>query len=644
MTSSPTPRSKPPQRSPADASNAASGRARDWFLRDSHWDDAQWVLAPTTALHEDRPVVIRWDFTLPNGRRFTHPRYAALLESARQHLALFRVGATGSRSGCGGGTLHIYFHCLRILIRWMTQEQLQRFADLDAAIVADFTRAVRRRHGNTGPRISRETLSHYYGVLIGLYRHRSTVRDALQVDPFPGLNAHRATAPQTHDRKPAPYTPDVVAIPLIQGAIEFLGAAALQILVARERCVQAYQQLRAANVDRRTARRAALPVLQQITIDTPRGPHCLESYRSLSMLVELLYGACFVVISYLVGPRVSEILHLQAGCVQPFDHPGSGGSSSIATIVGAIYKCESYHGRRHQWIAPPPAVHAITVLEALSAPHRARAGRDDLWQRPCVRAFGVDEWLPDSTLTLRVSDSKSANERVNRFVEWLRVPRYKGRRWRFSSHQGRKTFARFVALRDRTALYALAQHLGHRNVRQTDQAYVGTDYQLNTEIEAAVLDQSVSAWEHLLSARTLGGRMGAEVLARRPRFRGARVKQGIRAYARMLAETGLTLGVCEWGYCVYREELSACHGSATAPDLVRREPSTCARCKNFVVTDAHRPYWMDQVDRYERLLNDPALPTQTLRIARARLDEARSLLRSMDSPAKELTRARTAPR
>jgi hypothetical protein len=220
------------------------------------------------------------------------------------------------------------------------------------------------------------------------------------------------------------------------------------------------------------------------------------------------------------------------------------------------------------------------------------------------------------------------------------VPRYKGRRWRFSSHQGRKSFARFIALRDRTALYALARHLGHRDVRQTDQAYVGTDYPLNREIDGAVLNQSVSAWEHMLSARTLGGRMGAEILARRPRFRGARVKQELRAYARMLAETGPTLGVCEWGYCVYREDFSACHGSATAPDPVRREPSTCARCKNFSVTDVHRPYWIEQVDRYQRLVSESALPTQTLKIARARLEEARALLRSMDSALKEIRGAR----
>lgn len=134
------------------------------------------------------------------------------------------------------------------------------------------------------------------------------------------------------------------------------------------------------------------------------------------------------------------------------------------------------------------------------------------------------------------------------------------------------------------------------------------------------------------------------MLARRPRFRGASVKQEIRAYARMLAETGLTLGVCEWGYCIYREEFSACHGSATAPDPVRREPSTCVRCKNFSVTEEHRPYWRDQVDRYDRLLNDPRLPTQTLKISRARLEEARTVIRSLDVRIKETRRGRSLPR
>jgi hypothetical protein len=603
---------------------------RDWFLRDSRWGDNVWVLAATSARLEDRPVVIRWDFLLPNGRRFTHPRYATLLESARQHLALMRVGTAGSARGCSAFSLRTYFYCLRALIRWMSELGITRFADLDEAAMAAFKQVITQRRGYAARTISKVTLRYHYHVLISLYRQRGAVRDAFQVDPFPGLNARAATGHQLNDRKVTACTPDVVAIPLIQGAIEFLSDSAVQILAARERALCVYNQVKATSGDKRRAWRVMNAAMSEMSIDTPNGIQQLGSYRSLSMLIDLLYGACFVIISYLVGPRVSEILYLQAGCVQPFDSGTVGASPVGAMIVGTIYKAESYHGRRHQWMAPAPAVHAISVLEALSAPHRARTGGKELWQRPTVRNFGPSEWLPDSKFKLRVSDTKSANERVNRLARWLNVPSYHGKPWRLSSHQGRKTFARFVALRDRTALYALAQHLGHRDVRQTDAAYVGTDHNLEREIDAAVLDSSTSAWEQMLTAPTLGGRMGAEVLARRPRFRGSSVKREIRDYARMLAETGLTLGVCEWGYCVYREEVSACHGSATAPNPVRREPLICARCTNFSVTEVHRPYWSGQVDRYESLLNNRDLPTQTLKISRARLEEARSLIRSLD--------------
>lgn len=511
----------------------------------------------------------------------------------------------------------------------MSGVERERFADLDAGDIEEFTRAVRRRRGRRGPRVSRATLVHYYRILAGLYRHRHVVADALQVDPFPGRTIYAVADSQTHQDKNAPCTPDAIAVPLIQGAIEFLRVSALPILAARERYLKSYQAVREDCRGKTWRRSVAFTTLPPICIDTPRGPHRIASPDALGTLIDLLYGACFIVISYLVGPRVSEILGLEAGCVQAFAAPGS--ASDIALIVGAIYKRESYHGRRHQWVAPAPALHAIAVLEALSAPHRTRSGQASLWQRPSTRGFGVMEWLPDSAIRLRVSESRSVNARVNRFAQWLELPHYKGHRWRLSSHQGRRTFARFIALRDRTALHALAQHLGHRDVRQTDQGYVGSDYQLTQEIESAVLDESVCAWEQMLSATSLGGRMGEVVIARRPRFRGGHAKREIRVYARTLAAAGLTLGVCDWGYCVYRRDYSACRGSMTAPDPVRREPSLCVRCKNFAVGDAHRPYWTDQVDRYERLLRDPRLPTQTLKIARARLDEARSLLRSMQT-------------
>jgi hypothetical protein len=158
---------------------------------------------------------------------------------------------------------------------------------------------------------------------------------------------------------------------------------------------------------------------------------------------------------------------------------------------------------------------------------------------------------------------------------------------------------------------------------------------LEREIRTDVLERSVAAWEHMLSTPQLGGRAGQEILAKRPQFRGARMKGEPQSYARTLVEAGLVLGVCDYGYCVYRQEYSACRGNSAGPNPVYREPSTCARCLNFAVSTPHRPYWLDQSQRCEALLKEPALPTQTLKIAREHLEESRAVLASIDESTKK---------
>jgi len=357
----------------------------------------------------------------------------------------------------------------------------------------------------------------------------------------------------------------------------------------------------------------------------------------------MLYAACFTVISYLVGPRVSEILHLQAGCVQSRATGESSGASEPVVIVGTIFKQEAdYHGRPHEWVVPPAAIHAVFVLEALSAPHRVQTGRSELWLRAYgdSRSRGATEWRPQTPGPFHIPTSTCFVYLLNRFARWIGLPDHDGKTWHLTTHQGRKTFAHFAALRDRSALFALAQHFGHRDYATTDRGYVGTDYALDREIHGEILEQSVSAWEHMLSVPTLGGRAGSEILAKRPQFRGIRMKADLKTYARMLVEAGLILGVCDYGFCVYRQEYSACRGNAAGPNPVNREPSTCARCKNFAVTIQHRPYWSEQVHRCERLLGEPALPTQTLKIVRERLEEARAMLRVIGASAKEGGHAR----
>lgn len=606
---------------------------RAWFLRESTWDDAVWIFAPTNALEERQPVRLRWDFPLQDGRRFTDERYGSLLRTSRQLIGLIR-----SRSLCTGLSLRPssvlnYFFSLRFLLRWMDQEGVSRFTDLDATAFLQFQRWLTQRPVAGRPTHAAGTVQRHLYLLTYLYRFRNDLDDGLQIDPFPGGNHRQAADDREGLRRPWPYTPDSVAVALVQAAVELVTNDATDILRARETYrVAAAARTPSAGSYAHTGR--ATRALHRANISQTDTERPVRSVSELVLRIDMLYAACFIVISYLVGPRVSEILHLKAGCVQRRCDDSAG--EPVTVIVGAIFKRQpGYHGHPHEWVAPPPAVQAISVLEALSAEHRAISGRDELWLRR-RHGNGATEWHRVRLELLEIPSTARVSEQLLRFGAWLGLT-HRDQPWRLTTHQGRKTFARFAALRDRSCLFALAQHLGHRERAYTDHSYVGSDYRLDQEIDAEILQQSVTAWEHMLAAPGLGGRAGVEIVAKRPRFRGNRIKQDLKSYARLLVDAGLVLGVCDWGFCVYREEHSACLGNAAGPNAARREPSTCARCKNFAVSEQHRPYWTEQVHRSELLLNEPALPLQTLRIVRERLNEARSLIRAIDAAGNEET-------
>ena len=627
-----------------DASAGDMSR-RDWFLRNSKWDDARWTFAPTNLLEEEQRACILWDFKFSSGRRFTDPEYDSLRETCKRLIASVRARSLSTGLPQRARTAIGHFAHLRPLLQWMDQEGYRRFVELDCEAILRFRHAVGERRGHGGAFVLPNTLSSLFEALASIYHLRDELGDGLLVDPFLGRSP-RQLAGAYGVKHYGPYTPDAIAIPLVQQSINFLEHGAIDVLRARE----VYASEMASALQRISwsgnCNRGVLEVLGDLSIHTPRGPQRIFRIQDLIDLIDMLYAACFVVISYLVGARVSEVLHLRAGCIEPRPTLGVSDASEIEVMVGTIFKHDrGYFGRAHEWVVPRVAVHAVSVLEALSAPNRERAGRNELWLRArTTTRMGATEWQrePLRPRTVRVITPSAITQCLQRYARWLNLPSFEGKSRRLTAREGRKTFARFAALRDRTALYALAQHLGHRDRSVTDSGYSGTDHALEREIRADVLERSVGAWEHMLSTPQLGGRAGQEILAKRPQFRGTRMKVDLKSYARTLVEAGLVLGVCDYGYCVYREEYSACRGNSAGPNPVFREPSTCARCLNFAVSAAHRPYWLDQAQRHEALLNEPALPTQSLKIARERLGEARAVLASIDATAKDEAHARQA--
>ena len=102
-----------------------------------------------------------------------------------------------------------------------------------------------------------------------------------------------------------------------------------------------------------------------------------------------------------------------------------------------------------------------------------------------------------------------------------------------TTHQGRKTFARFVGRRDRTGLHALQANYGHVSRIMTDRAYVGTDFDLAELIDAQTTEETRAALEELLTATRLAGKGGHQIAARSP-FRGRTRDGDVQQYVALL--------------------------------------------------------------------------------------------------------------
>jgi hypothetical protein len=250
--------------------------ARDWFLRDSRWTDTCWVFAATSALEEERSVRIRWDFELPDGARFTSRAYAALLESARRLIAMIRACSLNTGLPQRATTARLYFIRLRMLLCWMSEEGFTRFADIDAADLLRYRRHIANRHGRNARHLMPATLELSVRVLVYLHRYRTELGDGLTIDPCPGQCAHALVGIAKARAGFLPYTPDIVAVPLIQGAVALLETSAIDILCARERYMAACERACSRGLDWDAYRPRVLSAVQARPIHTPTGPITLE--------------------------------------------------------------------------------------------------------------------------------------------------------------------------------------------------------------------------------------------------------------------------------------------------------------------------------------------------------------------------------
>lgn len=571
--------------------------------------------------------MIDWGFAMPDGSRFTDPEWQSLREATKAFLWSLHADPPSGRKPLSLRSLPSTFRYLKTIISWMAEDGTSRFADVDEPAVDRFLTVLERRRGQNGGPLALGTVQTCVGLFRMMHQQRAKLPDAPANPPRRRIARESGVWARS---VPIPHTPDPVAIPLLAGALELIEGPADEILSLRDEMQQIFDDARAQG---RSTMAARLRMMDALKKRLPLLPGWGKQYplpkgalTQLNFTVDRVTDACFVVIAYLIGARSSEILTLEAGCIA-YERDDAA-NTSHAWLVGSIHKAVPHaKGKPHRWIAPAPVVRAIDVLERLSAPFRAISGQQLLWliQPPMNNATRT------SDAPIRSITGLTINLRLNtRFAPFLGVPDYEGAPWRLTTHQGRKTFSRFIGRRDRTGLFALQKHLGHITRAITDRGYVGTDFELAELIDAQVAEETRHALEELLTAPRLAGKAGRRLSERSP-FRGRTRDGEFDAYVdTILADTGMRLGVCDWGYCLYRQETAACRGNERGPNPALRTQSTCAACANFVVSEKHRPVWSGRLARNEGLLKRADLDPESRALANTRITECRHILVMLD--------------
>lgn len=577
-----------------------------------------WILA-TGPLHDHVPIKLYWQRVIPPSRGTKYQR-ERLVQSLKGLMAAF-IEQGGENGALAAGSINNFFGGLRRIVAWMTERNIWVFRDLQPIDVVDYITQLQVDRGKPLTELSVNAIQVLFRK-IWLLRHKYLM--PIRFDPFVVESAVKLSV-QTRKNVPWRHLDEEQALPLVKDALDWIqmnggvvGNIVRRMWAERRTYVGLTKVQSTARVRRLYLELLSEPGAQQISRQL--GMEASKPDSIVARIISVTEGACVVALLFMVGMRASELVRLDADCVALL---GEEGAIQRTVLKGFAAKRQ---GMPRTWAASEDVVRVVQFLKNLYAEIREHTGQVALLLN---KPSGAPIPLPGrKTGRLGIA---VLNHRLHAFVN--SPHRGLSSDIHVHAHMGRKTFAKFVVMRDKSALESLAYHYGHTHSAMTDGAYVGTDISLAKLISEEDRADLAEALMDLLSSGVLGGKAGEKMMTMskhlpfgRTSFRG---KKSLSVTVDKLIKDGISLAPCDWGYCVYSKAMSACGGDDKGPNPLRRAPDVCATCSNFSVTERHRPYWNERLRRDEEFLRRQELPDQTRQVASSRAAHSREVLVSL---------------
>ncbi|MCS0660766.1 site-specific integrase [Massilia terrae] len=508
---------------------------------------------------------------------------------------------------------------------WMAKREIWLLSQLEEFDLIEYVQEIITRRLSEKASIRSKSISSLISFFRDVWIVRESYTAPIRIDPDKCEELLALTGLGSDLKRWSPVQLEV-AKPLIQDALQWIETAAPllnNILAEVHRRVGG-----TVGLTRKQIYRCTNQAYQEIarSEDYARLRQVLRSSEEdvvavLRRATKLADGATIVLILFLTGVRISEARSLKSGCVTEERHD-TGTTYRYINGIAAKKKGSSRH-----WVVPEVVVDAIALLEAR---HKSAGG--SLENAPHLfRSFSGNGARARSSTRMTVPSFTTLSKLLVNFAgSSHRALPFHGH---IHPHQGRKTFARFVMCRDKRALGALVQHYGHLYGAVLDGAYVGSDIELQEMLNEENRADLAEGLMDMLSGATLGGK-GAASLARARKAAEATIKFGGRTSLRTIVdrmiEQGVKLAPCDWGYCLYEQDMSACRGTAAGPNPINRCPSTCSSCQNFAITEKFRGWWEERYRREEEFLQRTGVPEQTKVLVQCRLSESAQVLRSLN--------------